>query len=107
MALPQSWRGHLQASRLVTSPACSRARPRGAGRLERAISSCAWMCPKFDRRRAKLNSATNRLVMAILSRAMYRPGAAVPSLHLESWRWDVVTWLIVIGFVFVSVVAFC
>jgi hypothetical protein len=30
----------------------------------------------------------------------------LPSLHLESWPWDVVTWLIVIGFGFVSVLAF-
>jgi len=30
----------------------------------------------------------------------------LPSLNLESWPWSVVTWVIVIGFVFVSVVAF-
>jgi uncharacterized membrane protein len=47
------------------------------------------------------------MVMAILVGAMVIALALLlPSLHLSKWPWDVVTWLIVIGFVFVSVVAF-
>ena len=45
--------------------------------------------------------------MAIVVGAMVIALALLlPSLHLESWPWGVVTWLIVIGFVFVCVVAF-
>jgi hypothetical protein len=45
--------------------------------------------------------------MAIVVGAMVIALALLlPSLHLESWPWGIVTWLIVIGFGFVSVVAF-
>jgi hypothetical protein len=45
--------------------------------------------------------------MAILVGAMVIALALLlPALRLESWPWDVVTWLIVIGFIFLSVVAF-
>ena len=45
--------------------------------------------------------------MAILVGAMVIALAMLlPSLNLESWPWNLVTWLIVIGFVFVAVVAF-
>ena len=63
--------------------------------------------PEMRQATRESSSSTNRTVMAILVGAMVIALALLlPSLHLESWPWDVVTWLIVIGFGFVSVVAF-
>jgi len=78
------------------------------GRLERGDLELRVDVPEIRQAtRGEFNSATNRVVMAILVGAMVIALAMLlPSLHLESWPWDVVTWLIVIGFVFVSIVAF-
>jgi uncharacterized membrane protein len=63
--------------------------------------------PEIRQATREFNSATNRVVMSILVGAMVIALAMLlPSLHLASWPWDVITWLIVIGFVFVAVVAF-
>jgi hypothetical protein len=77
------------------------------GRLERGDLELRVQVPEIRQATREFNSATNRVVMAILVGAMVIGLALLlPSLHLESWPWYVVTWLIVIGFIFVSVVAF-
>jgi len=77
------------------------------GRLERGDLELRVDVPEIRQATREFSSATNRVVMAILVGAMVIGLALLlPSLHLESWPWDVVTWLIVIGFGFVSVVAF-
>jgi len=110
VALPQSWAPGIlrQAGSWVTLMSLfPRQATRVLGQLERGDLELRVQVPEIRQATREFSSATNRLVMAILVGAMVIALALLlPSLHLESWPWDVVTWLIVIGFVFVSVVAF-
>jgi ubiquinone biosynthesis protein len=110
MALPQSWAPGIirQGGSWVTFASLfPRQATRVLGRLERGDLELRVDVPEIRQATREFNSATNRVVMAILVGAMVIALAMLlPSLHLGSWPWDVVTWLIVIGFVFVSVVAF-
>jgi ubiquinone biosynthesis protein len=110
MALPQSWAPGIfrQATGWVTLMSLfPRQATRVLGRLEGSDLDLRVQLPEMRQATRESNSSTNRIVMAILVAGMVIALALLlPSLHLESWPWDVVTWLIVIGFVFVSVVAF-
>jgi len=110
MALPQSWAPGIlrQAGGWVTLMSLfPRQATRVLGQLERGDLELRVHVPEIRQATREFSSATNRVVMAILVGAMVIALALLlPSLHLDSWPWDVVTWLIVIGFVFVFVVAF-
>jgi ubiquinone biosynthesis protein len=110
MALPQSWAPGIfrQATGWVTLMSLfPRQATRVLGRLESGELELRVHVPEIHQATRESNSTTNRVVMAILVGAMVIALALLlPALHLESWPWDVVTWLIVIGFGFVSVVAF-
>jgi ubiquinone biosynthesis protein len=110
MALPQSWAPGIirQAGGWVTFASLfPRQATRVLGRLERGDLELRVDVPEIRQATREFNSATNRVVMSILVGAMVIALAMLlPSLHLASWPWDVITWLIVIGFVFVAVVAF-
>ncbi len=109
-ALPQSWAPGIfrQAMGWVTLVSLfPRQATRVMGRLEGSDLELRVQVPEMRQATRESSSSTNRTVMAILVGAMVIALALLlPSLHLESWPWDVVTWLIVIGFGFVSVVAF-
>jgi hypothetical protein len=110
MALPQSWVPGIfrQATGWVTLMSLfPRQATRVLGRLEGSDLDLRVQLPEMRQATRESNNSTNRIVMAILIAGMVIALALLlPSLQLESWPWDVVTWLIVIGFVFVSVVAF-
>jgi len=110
MALPQSWAPGIfrQAAGWVTLMSLfPRQATRVLGRLERSDLELRVQVPEIHEATRESNSETNRVVMAIVVGAMVIALALLlPALHLESWPWGIVTWLIVIGFVFVSVVAF-
>jgi ubiquinone biosynthesis protein len=110
MALPDEWLpGILKqtGSWLTLVNLFPRQATRILGRLERGDLELRVEVPEIRRATRELNSATNRMVMAILVGAMVIALALLlPSLHLSRWPWDIVTWLIVIGFLFVSVLAF-
>jgi ubiquinone biosynthesis protein len=110
MALPNEWApGILRqaGSWLTLANLFPRQATRILGRLERGDLEMRVDVPEIHRATRELNSATNRLVMAILVAAMVIALALLlPSLNLAQWPWDIVTWLIVIGFVFLSVLAF-
>jgi ubiquinone biosynthesis protein len=109
-ALPQSWAPGIfrQAMSWVTLVSMfPHQATRVMGRLEASDLELRVQVPEMRQATRESSSSTNRTVMAILVGAMVIALALLlPSLHLESWPWDVVTWLIVIGFVFVSVLAF-
>ena len=109
-ALPQSWAPGIfrQAMSWVTLASLfPRQATRVMGRLEGSDLELRVQVPEMRQATRESSSSTNRTVMAILVGAMVIALALLlPALHLESWPWDVVTWLIVMGFVFVSVVAF-
>jgi ubiquinone biosynthesis protein len=110
MAKPNAWAPGIirQAGGWITLMSLfPRQATRVLGRLERGDLELRVDVPEIRQATREFSSATNRVVMAILVGAMVIALALLlPSLHLESWPWDVVTWLIVIGFGFVSVVAF-
>jgi ubiquinone biosynthesis protein len=110
MALPNEWApGILRqtGSWLTLASLFPRQATRILGRLERGDLELRVDVPEIHRATRELNSATNRLVMAILVAAMVIALALLlPSLNLAQWPWDIVTWLIVIGFIFLSVLAF-
>jgi hypothetical protein len=63
--------------------------------------------PALRQASREFSSAANRLVLAILVGAMVIALALLlPSMHLEQWPWDLITWLMVAGFLFVFVLAF-
>ena len=110
MALPNSWAPGIikQAGSWVTLMSLfPRQVTRVMGRLERGDLELRVQVPEIRQATREVNSATNRLVLAILVGAMVIALALLlPSLHLESWPWDVLTWLIVLGFGSVAVLAF-
>jgi ubiquinone biosynthesis protein len=110
MALPNEWApGILRqtGSWLTLASLFPRQATRILGRLERGDLELRVDVPEIHRATRELNSATNRLVMAILVAAMVIALALLlPSLNLAQWPWDIVTWLIVVGFIFLSVLAF-
>jgi ubiquinone biosynthesis protein len=110
MALPQSWAPDVfrQAAGWVTLMSLfPRQATRVLGRLEGSDLDLRVQMPEMRQATRESSSSTNRIVMAIVVGGMVIALALLlPSLHLESWPWDVVTWLIVIGFGFVFVVAF-
>jgi ubiquinone biosynthesis protein len=110
MALPNSWAPGIlrQAGGWITLMSLfPRQATRIMGQLERGDLELRTHVPEITHATRELSSATNRVVMAILVGAMVIALALLmPLLHLESWPWDVATWLIVVGFLFVSVVAF-
>ena len=110
MALPQSWAPGIirQVTGWVTLVSLfPRQATRVMGRLESSDLELRVQVPEIRQATRESNSSTNRTVMAILIAGMVIALALLlPSLKLESWPWNVVTWVIVIGFVFVSVVAF-
>ena len=110
MALPQSWAPGLvrQATGWLTFMSLfPRQATRVMGRLEASDLELRVQVPEMRQATRESSSSTNRTVMAILIGAMVIALAMLlPSLHLESWPWNLVTWLIVFGFVFVAVVAF-
>ena len=110
MALPQSWAPGIfrQATGWLTFMSLfPRQATRVMGRLEASDLEVRVQVPEMRQATRESSSSTNRTVMAILVGAMVIALAMLlPSLNLESWPWNLVTWLIVIGFVFVAVVAF-
>ena len=108
-ALPQSWAPGIfrQAMSWVTLVSLfPHQATRVMGRLEASDLELHVQVPKYAATRES-SSSTNRTVMAILIGAMVIALAMLlPSLDLASWPWNVITWLIVIGFGFVSVLAF-
>ncbi|MCU0501914.1 MAG: AarF/ABC1/UbiB kinase family protein [Anaerolineae bacterium] len=110
MALPQSWAPGIirQVTGWVTLVSLfPRQATRVMGRLESSDLELRVHVPEIRQATRESNSSTNRTVMAILVGAMVIALALLlPALRLESWPWDVVTWLIVFGFIFLSVVAF-
>jgi ubiquinone biosynthesis protein len=110
MALPQSWAPGLlrQATGWLTLMTLfPRQATRVMGRLESGELEQRVHVPEIRQATREASSTTNRTVMAILVGAMVIALALLlPALDLESWPWNVVTWLILIGFVFLSVVAF-
>jgi ubiquinone biosynthesis protein len=110
MALPNSWAPGIikQAGSWVTLMSLfPRQATRVLGRLERGDLELRVQVPELHQATREYNSATNRQVLAILIGSMVIALALLlPSLHLESWPWDLLTWLIVLGFGFVSVLAF-
>ena len=110
MALPQSWAPGIfrQATGWLTFISLfPRQATRVMGRLEASDLEVRVQVPEMRQATRESSSSTNRTVMAILVGAMVIALAMLlPSLNLESWPWNLVTWLIVIGFVFVAVVAF-
>jgi ubiquinone biosynthesis protein len=110
MALPQNWAPGIlrQAGSWFTFASLfPRQATRVLGRLERGDLELRVDVPEIRQATREFRSATNRVVMSILVGAMVIALAMLlPSLHLASWPWDVVTWLIVIGFLFLAVVAF-
>jgi ubiquinone biosynthesis protein len=110
MALPQNWAPGIfrQAGSWVTFASLfPRQATRVLGRLERGDLELRVAVPEIRQATREFSSATNRMVMAVLVGAMVIALALLlPSLKLSQWPWDVVTWLIVIGFIFVSVLAF-
>ena len=110
MALPQSWAPGIvrQATGWLNLVSVfPRQATRVMGRLEASDLELRVQVPELRQATRESSSSTNRTVMAILVGAMVIALAMLlPSLHLESWPWNLVTWLIVIGFVFVAVVAF-
>ena len=109
-ALPQSWAPGIfrQAMGWVTLASLfPRQATRVMGRLEGSDLELRVQVPEMRQATRESSSSTNRTVMAILVGAMVIALALLlPSLDLVSWPWSVVTWLIVLGFGFVSVVAF-
>jgi ubiquinone biosynthesis protein len=109
-ALPQSWAPGIfrQAMSWVTLVSLfPRQATRVMGRLESSDLELRVQVPEIRQATRESNSSTNRTVMAILVAGMVIALALLlPSLNLASWPWNVVTWVIVIGFVFVSIVAF-
>ncbi len=109
-ALPQSWAPGIfrQAMGWVTLASLfPRQATRVMGRLEGSDLELRVQVPEMHEATRESSSSTNRTVMAILVGAMVIALALLlPALDLASWPWNVVTWLIVIGFMFVSVVAF-
>ena len=109
-ALPQSWAPGIfrQAMSWVTLVSMfPRQATRVMGRLENSDLELRVQVPEMSQATRESSSSTNRTVMAILVAGMVIALALLlPALNLESWPWNVVTWVIVIGFVFVSVVAF-
>jgi ubiquinone biosynthesis protein len=109
-ALPQSWAPGIfrQAMSWVTLVGLfPHQATRVMGRLEASDLELRVQVPEMHQATRESSSSTNRTVMAILVGAMVIALALLlPSLDLASWPWSVITWLIVIGFVFVSVVAF-
>jgi ubiquinone biosynthesis protein len=109
-ALPQSWAPGLfrQAMSWVTLVNLfPQQATRVMGRLEASDLELRVQVPEMHQATRESSSSTNRTVMAILVGAMVIALALLlPSLDLASWPWSVVTWLILIGFMFVSVVAF-
>ena len=110
MALPNAWAPGIlrQAGGWVTLMSLfPRQATRIMGQLERGDLELRAHVPEITQATREFSSATNRVVMAILVGAMVIALALLmPSLHLESWPWDIATWLIVVGFLFVTVVAF-
>ena len=110
MALPQSWAPGIirQVTGWVTLVSLfPRQATRVMGRLEASDLELRVQVPEIRQATRESNSSTNRTVMAILIAGMVIALALLlPSLNLESWPWNVVTWVILIGFIFVSVVAF-
>ena len=110
MALPQSWAPGIirQAAGWVTLMSLfPRQATRVLGRLESSDLELHVPMPEISEATRESSSSTNRIVMAILVAGMVIALALLlPALRLESRPWDVVTWVIVIGFVFVAVVAF-
>jgi ubiquinone biosynthesis protein len=110
MALPQSWAPGIvrQVTGWVTLMSLfPRQATRVMGRLESSDLELRVQVPEMRQATRESSSSTNRTVMAILVAGMVIALALLlPSLNLASWPWNVVTWVIVIGFVFVSVVAF-
>ena len=109
-ALPQSWAPGIfrQAMSWVTLVSLfPHQATRVMGRLEASDLELRVQVPEIHQATRESSSSTNRTVMAILVGAMVIALAMLlPSLDLASWPWSVVTWLIVIGFMFVSVLAF-
>ncbi len=109
MALPNAWVPGIlrQAGGWVTLMSLfPRQATRIMGQLERGDLELRAHVPEITQATREFSSATNRVVMAILVGAMVIALALLmPSLHLESWPWDIATWLIVFGFLFVTVVA--
>jgi ubiquinone biosynthesis protein len=110
MALPQSWAPGLvrQATGWLTFVSLfPRQATRVMGRLEASDVEVRVQVPEMRQATRESSSSTNRTVMAILIGAMVIALALLlPALNLDIWPWNVATWLIVIGFVFVVVVAF-
>jgi RsiW-degrading membrane proteinase PrsW (M82 family) len=110
MALPQSWAPGIirQVTGWVTLMSLfPRQATRVMGRLESSDLELRVQVPEIRQATRESNSSTNRTVMAILIAGMVIALALLlPSLNLASWPWNVVTWVILIGFIFVSVVAF-
>jgi ubiquinone biosynthesis protein len=110
MALPNAWAPGLlrQAGSWMTLMSLfPRQATRVLGRLERGDLELRVDVPEIRHATREFNSATNRMVMAILVGSLLIALALLlPSLHLNRWPWDIVTWLIVIGFLFLSVLAF-
>ena len=110
MALPQSWAPGIirQVTGWVTLVSLfPRQATRVMGRLEASDLELRVQVPEIRQATRESNSSTNRTVMAILIAGMVIALALLlPSLNLASWPWNVVTWVILIGFIFVSVVAF-
>ena len=100
MALPQSWAPGLvrQATGWLTFMSLfPRQATRVMGRLEASDLELRVQVPEMRQATRESSSSTNRTVMAILIGAMVIALAMLlPSLHLESWPWNLVTWLIVI-----------
>jgi ubiquinone biosynthesis protein len=109
MALPQNWAPGLlrQATSWVTLASLfPRQATRVLGQLEGGELEQRVRVPEIHQATRESSSTTNRIVMAILVGAMVIALALLlPSLNL-TWPWDVVTWLIVVGFIFLGVVAF-
>ena len=110
MALPQSWAPGIfrQAAGWITLMSLfPRQATRVMGRLESSDLELRVPMPEMTQATRETSSSTNRIVMAILVAGMVIALALLlPALHLQSWPWDVVTWVIVIGFAFVAIVAF-
>ena len=110
LALPQSWAPGLlrQATGWVTLMSLfPRQATRVLGRLEAGELEQRVHVPEIHQATRESSSSANRTIMAILVGAMVIALAMLlPSLNLATWPWDLVTWLIVVGFIFLSVVAF-